>query len=73
MNLIYPNPAQSNFTILSNEKINTVYIYDISGNKVLQYLYSKKLDISMLVDGVYFVETVSDFGISAKYKLVKSK
>jgi len=73
MNLIYPNPAQSNFTILSNEKINTVYIYDISGKKVLQYFHAKKLDISMLVDGVYFVETISDFGISAKYKLVKSK
>ena len=33
---IFPNPAQSNFTINSSQEINKVIIYDIAGRKVIE-------------------------------------
>ncbi|MCX8144273.1 MAG: M14 family zinc carboxypeptidase [Bacteroidia bacterium] len=56
--LIYPNPSTDDVNILSNEKINTIYIYDISGKLVDEiknvdsqnFQYTKQLN-----SGIYFI------------------
>ncbi|PLB19340.1 MAG: Internalin-like protein [Flavobacteriaceae bacterium FS1-H7996/R] len=58
---IYPNPVEDNLIIESNEAINAISIYDISGRLVNQisYLNSKnKLELSIkhLLNGTYFLK-----------------
>lgn len=57
---ISPNPASSNLTISSNNKISNISIYDISGKIFLEKnnINSKKEDINIdnFSDGVYFIK-----------------
>lgn len=54
---LYPNPAKNSINIISNETIDNVSIYSVTGAKV----YSQKpqgtsIDISNLNDGIYLVK-----------------
>jgi len=59
---IYPNPCEDKFSVITDEKIRTIYIYDIVGNLVYNvepinnevYLYEQ------LNKGVYFVQLISE-------------
>ncbi|MFH1296970.1 MAG: T9SS type A sorting domain-containing protein [Bacteroidota bacterium] len=67
--MIYPNPATDFITIKSDNAISSVQITDFSG-KVLYKGIGTKLDIRNLTNGIYFVRTVTDQGIS-NVKFVK--
>ena len=59
---IYPNPAQKEFTISSRngEIIKAVNIYNQIGQKVLhKNQVTNTIDVSMLRQGVYFVEIIN--------------
>jgi hypothetical protein len=62
---IYPNPATDLVTITSNNQIKVVTVLNNLGQKVLTMNPDSKtcvLDISNLVNGVYFINTASENG-----------
>jgi N-formylglutamate amidohydrolase len=52
---IFPNPTKDFITIKTTENITKITLYDITGKLVLTKLKSKKLIISSLKKGVYFM------------------
>lgn len=54
---LYPNPANSRFSIKTDDEIKSVVIYDATGKLVSKFADQKELlDISSLQTGLYFVE-----------------
>lgn len=73
---IYPNPCQEKFT-LSNEsshKIQALFIYDISGNAVLQFMESDLsntiIDLNGYASGIYFLRISVDKTIITKKLII---
>ena len=70
---IYPNPAQNEFNIQSENKINSIEIYDVSGRLIqVSKLNSNqsKQDISKLQVGIYLLKIHTEEGMIS-YKLIK--
>ncbi len=68
---IYPNPAKDILNIRSNQCINAVDIFDVSGR--LSAVHSgpaTQLDISALTQGIYYVK-ISSAGQCTTLKLIK--
>ena len=58
--IIFPNPTSSFLTIQSNNLINPISIFDITGKLVLQNIGNSKeiiLDISNLNSGLYYIKS----------------
>lgn len=54
---IYPNPADNMIQITTGDFTpETVTVYDISGQKVIEQSYSSQMNISALSSGMYFIE-----------------
>ena len=69
--VIYPNPARNTLNVQSNQTINRVEIFDISGKLLAIYLSSfDKLDISGLAKAAYYVK-VSNAIHDTTLKLIK--
>ena len=72
---IFPNPAQSNFTINSSQEINKVIIYDIAGRKVIERKNINDLqttiDIENLSNGAYFVN-INSQNTTQTFKVIKN-
>ncbi len=69
---IYPNPANDFLQITSPEQIASLSISDISGKEIYYLQNSKEiLDISRLVNGVYFLKLIFKDGSSATEKFIK--
>ncbi|WP_051568613.1 CotH kinase family protein [Crocinitomix catalasitica] len=69
--LIFPNPAQTNFTIqFSSDEQQDVMIYNLQGKLIYQdQVYSNaNIDVSYLETGLYIV-VLADLGISKKLVL----
>jgi hypothetical protein len=67
---LFPNPAQSNFTISRNitEKL-TVSIIAVDGQEVMNFIsndVNTKVDVLALTAGTYFVKMTSNEGVSQK-------
>ena len=73
--VIYPNPASDNLTVRSNTiDVYNVIIYDMMGRILLSssvYNYSRKINISDLPTGHYYVQMITKDGTYAT-KLVKN-
>jgi hypothetical protein len=70
---IVPNPAHNDIVIYANVDFNTVEVINFLGQTVISQSAtgnSAKLDISNLINGVYFVHIVSEKGTSVK-KIIK--
>ena len=71
---IYPNPATDFITIANkSNKLLNMYIFDISGKKIMQQSFSssKKIDISKLESGVYFIQLMDQTETVYTEKLIK--
>jgi hypothetical protein len=67
---VYPNPNTGNFTIKTNEKLNNIQVFDLTGktvftqNEINLYQLNIKLD---LTSGVYFIDVETDKNKSRKF------
>lgn len=68
---IYPNPAKDFVFIESKEKIKEVQVINSSGQKLLHLYNINKIDISNLVNGVYFLKTQDVNGNVGIQKVIK--
>jgi O-glycosyl hydrolase len=63
---IYPNPVTDHLILTSEENINKISLYDISGRVVSTEVYDNKahikLTLSGLAKGVYFIQINTDKG-----------
>ena len=70
---IYPNPTSGKITINTNEIIESIYVKNIIGKDVNQYnRNNKNIDLSLLENGVYFINIKTQKGIHIK-KLILAK
>jgi len=67
---LFPNPTRDIFTITTEADIASVEIYNTQGQKMLTAA-QKRIDISNLVSGVYFVKIQSTEKIQTIKKIVK--
>ena len=69
---IYPNPANTFISVLSEKPISLTEVYDISGNKLLtQKDASNNINIEKLLTGVYSVKFIFRDGSVEFYKFLK--
>lgn len=70
---LYPNPAQSAFSI--NKDVKQLRIYDVSGKQVKHFkgnfFKGHEFGIESLTQGMYFVETINNSGAITTTKLIK--
>lgn len=53
---IYPNPANNLLQIeIANKNITSINIFDISGKQQLAFTNNNNIDVSSLINGVYFI------------------
>jgi hypothetical protein len=65
---VFPNPVSEKLFVKSNSKIHTIEVFSINGTKIISSTYNNFCDISMLPNGMYFVQIYSDNSIkSAKF------
>ncbi|WP_449397970.1 choice-of-anchor J domain-containing protein [Chryseobacterium wanjuense] len=67
---VYPNPVTDYLTIKSDEKINNVEVFDVSGRKVNADLDGNKVDLRGLNSGTYIL-TVNTAKGKVTEKIVK--
>lgn len=68
---IYPNPATSNLTIISDLEINKISVFAMNGQKVMETSENlNEINIDHLNSGMYLIEIQSETGIE-KLKFIK--
>ena len=68
---IYPNPTQGTLNITSEEAVEQVTIFDISGRNLLQIANpNQTIDINSLANGIYIVKVKTEQGETVR-KIVK--
>lgn len=67
---IYPNPAKDVVNIQTKEKINSVEIYSLTGQKILTNS-TDKVNVSHLNKGIYVVKILLENGKTETHKLIK--
>ena len=76
---LYPNPVVDELTITSTDtEVNYITVYNILGTKVITKEWrngtsTKKLDVSTLNSGVYFVNLISGTNTNITRKIIISK
>jgi hypothetical protein len=67
---IFPNPTNQNLTIQGLEFGNSLELYDLKGNLLVEIKYTNEnetINISQLSDGMYFIQYKGK-----SYKLIKN-
>lgn len=67
---VQPNPTSGIINIMSNKKIDKIYIYDYFGNLIKEFKPDDKLNISEMNPGMYFIGVQSE-GSFEKIKVIK--
>ena len=68
-----PNPSSGIFTITSSEKINSIEIFDVLGNKIENLKIKNEpteINISKKAKGIYFVKIVDEKGNFSVKKII---
>ena len=69
--LLYPNPAINELNISTNNKIEHVKLFNISGRLIRSFGNCKKtIDVSELINGIYFIQISTEEGVFTQ-KFVK--
>ncbi len=69
---LYPNPVTNIVLVSTQEKINEIQIFDVTGKQVLVVKDSStNIDVSQLKPSIYFVKISTDKGVLTK-KLIKN-
>lgn len=71
---MYPNPTKNQVTVISNNSIKTISIYNAIGKKVKEFSFNEKkanINISELQSGIYFVNIYTNKGENIYKKLIK--
>jgi len=67
---IFPNPATTFFTIQTKERIASVELYNVVGEKIKTYSGSlKSYPVSELRQGIYFVKILTEKGLTVTRKI----
>lgn len=61
--VISPNPITSSFSVKSDDKIETIDIFDLTGKKVFSSSETEELNISSLMNGLYLIKVKTNIGI----------
>ena len=71
--VIYPNPTHSNIEIKKPYflEINNIELYNINGQLISTYAYSKNLELGTLNQGQYFLKFDSESGNIYKSLIVR--
>ncbi|MGB5420082.1 T9SS type A sorting domain-containing protein [Algibacter sp.] len=59
----HPNPAQDDLFILGTNKIKSIELSDVFGNRIALYQFNKsiiKLDISEFKSGIYLIQVTDE-------------
>jgi hypothetical protein len=75
---IYPNPTSGLVTISSSQTIANIEVFDVTGKAVYTQKNNKhqsnlEIDLSALSNGIYFINSQTNFGGISKSKLVVSR
>ncbi len=68
---IYPNPTSDFININTNDKIKSIAITNLSGQKVIQASETTKVDVQHLPAGVYVLEVVNANNQKTQSKFIK--
>jgi len=69
---LYPNPVTNIVLVSTQEKINEIQIFDVTGKQVLVVKDSStNIDVSQLKPSIYILKIITDKGVSTK-KLIKN-
>jgi len=68
---IFPNPAKNNFSIKTEQEINSISIYNGAGQLLIYRENTKEIDISKLSKGIYFVKISTKNQGVAMQKIIK--
>ncbi|SHG70358.1 T9SS type A sorting domain-containing protein [Winogradskyella jejuensis] len=63
---IYPNPTTDNITISSSTSINSISVFNLLGQQVINTSQTEKIDISHLESGIYLVKLKTESGEQTK-------
>ncbi len=69
----YPNPVRDILTITSKQKIETVHVYNVAGQKmnVPAKMNNNQIDMSRMAPGVYIISTIAADGTNESFKVIK--
>lgn len=67
---VYPNPVTSVLNLKSDNAIQKIEVFSVTGQSILTSLNSETIDLSGITSGVYFVKAYSDKGIATQ-KIIK--
>ena len=61
---LYPNPAKTELTILTNETINHIAVWNLQGQEIYSFEnLNNKVDVSLFKTGLYFIKLQTNDGI----------
>lgn len=70
--ILYPNPTSDHFTVLTDETIQTMEIYSMTGQRLItQNKNAKTLHVSHLSSGTYIVKIIFENGDIHSEKLIR--
>ena len=72
---IYPNPIKDHLFINSKVKVNKIIISDVLGKEIFvskeKFINTKKLSVTFLPKGLYFITILDDNLNKSIYKIIK--
>jgi hypothetical protein len=69
---LFPNPANENVTIQSNEQVENISIFDISGKYLRGFSQTNNFNVRELATGIYLVNVATKKG-NTTHRLVKEE
>ena len=68
---VFPNPSNTSISILSDDVIQEVQLFTMTGQQVLQTRQVNGIDVSTLAPGIYLIQATSDKGTSTQRLVVQ--